>query len=378
MNLGKTMQRFRPHALHDQAMGTTTPAAPLIPRDGPRLPAASRARVDAGGVNAPLTRRRALWSATGLWLAGSPVSVQALLQGPTPAQVQDETWLDTARQREVPVRIRWPACAAPDSGWPLVLFSHGLGGSLDAGTVFARAWADAGIAVLHLQHSGSDIGVAQQGMAALRAAASPAQLLARVRDVRFVMDEVARRHAAQAGPWGAVRVGSIGMGGHSFGSHTVFAAAGQRYPGGIALGEPRIRCFIAFSPMLPAGDARSALQDVTRPMMCVTGTLDAEVLANGATPDRRAAVYDLIPARPKAGLVLDGADHMTFAGQTGPRFENFLPRPAVAREQQGRHHAVLAALTTHWWRAQLLEDKAARESLAHPQGLSPADRWQST
>jgi hypothetical protein len=58
-----------------------------------------------------------------------------------------------ARRGTRPARCRC-ACACPegDSACPLVLFSHGLGGSVDAGTQWAEAWAAAGVATLHLQH----------------------------------------------------------------------------------------------------------------------------------------------------------------------------------------------------------------------------------
>ena len=345
-----------------------------IRRDDARMRPVSRSISDNACVS--LARRHVLVGAPALWLAGVQASAQPQAQALPLQNVHDELWFDATRQRELPIRLRWPPARPSGTSWPLVLFSHGLGGSIDAGAVFAQCWADAGVAVLHMQHPGSDIRVARQGVSALRAAASPAQLVARARDVRFVIDEIVRRHSAGTGPWPQVRLDAIGMGGHSFGSHTVFAVAGQHYPGDITLIDTRIQSFAALSPSLPPGDARSALRDLTRPMLCLTGTLDGEVLANGATPERRAAVYDFVPAKHKAGLVLDGADHMTFAGQTGPRFENFMTRPAVAREQQARHHSILCALTTHWWRAHLLQDASARQRLVEPEGLGAADRWQ--
>ena len=53
----------------------------------------------------------------------------------------------------MPVRIRIPAGSGK---LPVILFSHGLGGSLDAGTIWAHGWAEAGFAVVNVQHRGSD------------------------------------------------------------------------------------------------------------------------------------------------------------------------------------------------------------------------------
>src|SRR5688572_27427954 len=65
--------------------------------------------------------------------------------------VCEAIWRDTARDRNVPVRIRMPAGSGQV---PVILFSHGLGGSRDAGTEWAQAWVQGGFAVVHLQHPG--------------------------------------------------------------------------------------------------------------------------------------------------------------------------------------------------------------------------------
>ena len=71
----------------------------------------------------------------------------------SPSTVLDDIWHDAARQRSVPVRIRWPAADAPGGrgGRAVVLFSHGLGGTVAAGERWGQAWSAAGLVVLHLQ-----------------------------------------------------------------------------------------------------------------------------------------------------------------------------------------------------------------------------------
>jgi predicted dienelactone hydrolase len=134
-------------------------------------------------------RRQALTTAFGL--AATPLAF-AQVQVPPAADV-DETWQDSRRQRAVPVRIRWPQGAPPPDGWPVVIYSHGLGGSRAGGDVWGQAWVNAGFVVLHLQHAGSDIdalrGVAGsfRGRAALRKLGSADQLFARLEDVVFAL-----------------------------------------------------------------------------------------------------------------------------------------------------------------------------------------------
>ncbi len=297
--------------------------------------------------------------------------------------VVDEVWLDATRQREVPVKVRWPdAATVQDAPLPVVLFSHGLGGTREGGAVWGEAWVAAGFVVVHLQHAGSDLAAVRAvtntfaDQRALRSAAGPAQLLARLRDVSFALDEIGRRHTARQERWASVRPDQVGMSGHSFGAHTTLGMAGQRYPGFEGIGEPRLAAFIAFSPSLPAvGDARQAFDRMTRPLLCITGTRDSDVVGVGATPERRAAVFDALPAGNKAQLLLQDADHMTFAGQTGRAVE-IVPREQVTRELQPAHHALVASITTDWWRATLLNAAAARTRLSAPQGLNPGDSWQ--
>lgn len=325
-----------------------------------------------------LTRRSCLSALLGSAAAGLPAWAQ-----PSGAELQSETWFDNARQRELPVTLRWPTVAVTTgAALPVVLFSHGLGGTREGGAVWGQAWAAAGFVVLHLQHPGSDLAAVRavtnsfSDKRALRSAASPAQLLARLHDVTFVLDEIGRRHAAGQGRWGTARPSQVGLSGHSFGAHTTLGMAGQRYAGSVGMTEPRLAAFIAFSPSLPvAGEAQQAFERITQPLLCLTGTRDADVAGVGATPERRRGVFDALPAGNKAQLVLQDADHMTFAGQTGRAVE-IVPREAVTRDLQAAHHALVARISTQWWRATLLGDTIAQQWLSAPPGLRPGDQWQ--
>jgi len=294
----------------------------------------------------------------------------------------DETWRDAARKREVPVKLRWPDAAAHPGPRPVVLFSHGLGGTREGGAIWGEAWAAAGFVVLHLQHAGSDLAAVRASATSftdvrgLLAAATVQQLLARLRDVAFALDEITRRHTAGEERWASVRPHQVGLSGHSFGAQTTLRMAGQRFPGFDGVTEPRLASFIAFSPSLPViGDAQRAFERMTRPLLSVTGTRDQDVLGTGATPDRRASVFAALPKGDKAHLVLQEADHMTFAGQTGLAAE-ILPREQITRDLQAMHHATVAAITTDWWRATLSGDPAARERLLSPQGQRAGDLWE--
>lgn len=330
-------------------------------------------------------QRRDLLAAAALWPAW-PLAAGAQTEG-------DIVWTDAARARSLAVRLRWPA---GDAACALVIHSHGLGGSREGGEVWGRAWQAAGLAVLHVQHPGSDTDALRTGRDGLRNAITAEQLIERCADVRFAIDEVERRARAGETPFTRVRIDAVGASGHSFGAQTVQALAGQRFAAaGPALREPRLRAFIAFSPS-PSRRGNTPVQEqfgaIERPFLAVTGSLDGDPLAAFArfgglrqasdmplTADRRASVYDGLPPGRRALLWLDGADHMSFGGGTGAgrlaMRRGPLAREGDAAEREPAHHALVARLTTAWWRAHLLGDLQAFDALRAPPGLATGDRW---
>ena len=290
---------------------------------------------------------------------------------------QDDAWHDAAHGRDLPWRLRLPTTPGP---WPLLLHSHGLGGSREGGDVWGQAWAAAGFAVVHLQHPGSDTAALRNSLAGLRAAVQPEQLVARTRDVAFMLDEIARRGQAGQGPWRDMRLDAIGLSGHSYGAQTVQAVAGQRFPVSVDLRDPRVKTFIAFSPSSTRVklSLRQQFGAVARPFLVVTGSADGDPFGSFADGAPRAAVYEGLPPGQRALLWLDGADHMSFAGNGAQRINGrgWFRRDARAWELEPAHHALLARITTLWWRAHLLDDGAARAALVQPDGLGADDRWQ--
>ena len=293
------------------------------------------------------------------------------------AASQDGSWLDGRRQRTVPWRLRLPAGPGP---WPWVIYSHGLGGSREGGAVWGQAWADAGTAVLHLQHAGSDSETLRGGLGSLRAGASAEQWLARVLDVRFALDEVERLAGAALAPWHELRRDAVGMAGHSFGAHTTQALAGQRFPAATDAAEPRLRAFVALSPSAPRGadwTVQQAFGGVQSPFLAITGSLDGDPFGSYDGGDSRARVYDGLPLGQRALLWLQGADHMSFGGGSVRRVQAFGPfrRHGSAAEQEPAHHALVARITMLWWRAHLLGDAQALAALRAPQPLGEGDRF---
>jgi dienelactone hydrolase len=236
-------------------------------------------------------------------------------------QVIDIEWKDGNRERVLPLKVRLPDGA---DSVPLVIFSHGLGGSREGGKAWGEHWSANGYLVIHLQHPGSDDALWKgpgEGAPKQRLArgATAEQLLGRVDDVRFVLDEISRlRTKADAPAWiKRADLTRIAMTGHSFGALTTMALAGVRYPGPIkTLAEPRIKAFIAFSPSVQ-GLKRSWPErygEMARPFLSVTGTIDGDVMSTGSNAKNRAALFDAQPVGDKYRVIFEGGDHAVFGG----------------------------------------------------------------
>lgn len=281
--------------------------------------------------------------------------------GPHRVEVIDTAWTDAARNRSLPLRIRVPD--APGAR-PLVLFSHGLGGSVDGGRYWGEQWASHGFVVVHLQHPGSDESVwrdSARPVRDLKRAAGVEAFAARVADVMFVLDELQRRQAAGDPLARRIDLARVGMSGHSFGAVTTQALAGQRYevPARLraeadALVEPRLRAFVAFSPSARNERAMAQFAAITRPFFSITGTADGEVgLGLGVPAPNRLLPFQGMPGPDAYLLNLEGADHMIFNG--APRWRTNGADP----ERDTLHVMLVCAVTTAFWRAYLMDDAAA-------------------
>ena len=83
-------------------------------------------------------------------LRAQPLPAVALAPEPGAYRTLDFDWKDPQRDRRVPVRLYLPEAAHPAAPAPLVVFSHGIGGSRAGYSYLGRYWATQGFASLHL------------------------------------------------------------------------------------------------------------------------------------------------------------------------------------------------------------------------------------
>jgi predicted dienelactone hydrolase len=230
--------------------------------------------------------------------------------------VLDFDWFDDSRGRLVPARLYQPRNAAAA---PLVVFSHGLGGSRYGYSHLGRYWAAHGIAALHVQHAGSDRALwsapALSLFSTLRAAATEENAIARVGDVSFALDRV----LADPKLAHAVDARKIAVAGHSFGANTALLAAGATFRDGarvLAFRDARVRAAIVLSaPSLPQGlDAGEVYAPIRVPTLHLTGTADVTQIPGLSTsPEERRIPFDMIPATPRYLGVFEGGRHSAFS-----------------------------------------------------------------
>jgi predicted dienelactone hydrolase len=286
----------------------------------------------------------------------------------------DLTVKDEGRNREIPIHVYLPTRTTPQ---PVVLFSHGLGGSREGYAYLGKHWAARGYVAVFLQHPGSDTSVWKdkpklQRMAAMRQAAGLQNFLLRVKDVPAVLDQLDRWNRSRGHALaGRLDLGRVGMAGHSFGAVTTQAVSGQSAAGGrISFTDPRIKAAIAMSPSLPRqGDPKQAFGGVKIPWLLMTGTKDVAPIGD-ADVKSRLAVFPALPSGGKYELVLDRAEHSAFSDRA---------LPGDAEKRNPNHHRVILALSTAFWDACLRDDAAARAWLSGdgPRSvLQKDDRWQ--
>lgn len=282
--------------------------------------------------------------------------------------------LDSDRNREVPVKIY---LKPSNEAQPVILFSHGLGGSRNASPYLGNHWAEHGYIAVFAQHKGSDSSIRNgtgpgQRLMALKQAISLENVLARIADISFVIDQLETwNRDADHLLYGKLDLDHIGMAGHSYGANTTQALMGQVSLLRESPTDPRIDAFLPMSPSAsPAMSPEKAFGKISAPVLCMTGTRDNNPVSPSMTPESRQLVYQGLPAGDKFQLVLKDAQHHAFAGSKSRGLNRI-----------SHHHSAISELSTLFWDAYLKDDQEAKAKLQSDQarelaGLMEGDVWE--
>lgn len=259
-----------------------------------------------------------------------------------------ENWHDQKRTRDLPVKIYLPDCAA---NAPVVIFSHGLGGSREAALYLGKYWSEHGYVCVFVQHPGSDESIwkpkveshqIKTFMGFLNALKDtlkdPSHAINRANDIPFIVDQLELKSKPDSGSClaGRIDIQNIAIAGHSFGAWTALTASGQKLVdsnGSVkTFTDPRLKVAIYLSPTCPRKtvDPSVAFEDIAVPGLHMTGTKDSSPIGETKIEDRRAA-YDSISRADQYLVTIKKADHMVFNGRPKERKGDKAQQEVIAK-----------------------------------------------
>lgn len=308
----------------------------------------------------------------GAW-ADNPAAATSTESG---VKIIYEDWRDSSRDRTIPVKFYVPEKLSGAA--PVVVFSHGLGGSREAAIYLGKHWAKNGYICVFIQHPGSDesfwkpkfagangqVGNRSQILDEFRSTVkNPMHAVNRANDVHFVIDQLERINQSHSTLAGKLDLNALAIAGHSYGSWTALTASGQRLitPWGRDMSSPdaRIKAAVYLSPTSPRKqqDPAVVFGNIGIPGLHFTGTLDDSPVNDSKAADRRVA-FDNIGKSDQYLIILNGADHMVFNGRPRKR----------QNDLDVTHHAIIEKATTEFLDAYLKKDQSAKAWLQKTAG----------
>ena len=274
-------------------------------------------------------------------LARSAANAYELADGPYAVVTIDQNLHDAKRNKDLPVRVLIPKTG---SHFPIIVFSHGAGGSGKNYFVLTQYWATHGYIVIQPTHDDS---IALRRAKGEPLPSGPRELIDeyrfnsddwanRARDISFVIDSLGdlKQHVPQLKD--KMDQKRIGVGGHSYGAFTAQMIGGALVdlPNG-----PKAQSFRDERPralMLLSGQGKNqngltetSWKNMTRPMMSMTGKYDNG--ASGQMAEWRKDPFTYSPAGDQYHVFIDEAFHMSFTGALAQENPELANRPVVAR-----------------------------------------------
>ncbi len=294
-----------------------------------------------------------------------------LAPGPWPVAVIDRLVLkDQRRHKSIDLTVRYPLARRMRSRplWPLIIFSHGAGGSRAAFPELTAHWARHGYVVIIPTHADS---------ATLEERRQPARTfdvdqLDRLADVTFVVDSLDEIERKMDGFHGrhAMRIDRdrIGIAGHSAGALTAQMAIGVkvRITGTAGetelrnVGDPRFKAAILISGQGTINRllTRDSWNELARPLLVITGSRDVIPISR-ETPESRQEPFLLARPGSKFLVFIEGATH----GSYGGRLRGPLDDAEVTESDLRMITGVTASSTLAFWDAYLDNDERGRDYL---------------
>ena len=296
-----------------------------------------------------------LLDGTGYGHADGPLAV---------TEASDLVLHDAKRNKDLHVRVFYPSVAGK---YPVIVFSHGAGGSQTCCDSLTRHWAGHGYVTIQPTHDDSALQRRNAGqenigfLQAVRDALKKPELWeSRPQDISFVLDSLPLLEKRLPGLSGQIDATRIGVAGHSMGSYTAEAIAGALIDlpnhKRANFQDSRVRAVLCLSPQGPGqfGLTQHSFDRLSLPYLGVTGSLDS--MGPVASPAWHKIPFELSVAGDKYHLFIQGANHMSFISGT-----------AVSEARQSQAEAILGytnSASLAFWDAYLKGDASAKAYLA--------------
>ena len=263
---------------------------------------------------------------------------------------------DAQRDKDVDLSIEYPTRGGP---FPIIIFSHGYGGSNLGYEALASFWTGYGYVVIRPAHADArkiaplvreeviqrrrdrneqrrdEARDRERQRERMQEQKTPRPNVAeaiwdrereqqwrdRARDITLVvdsLDQIEQRFPELKGKMDHTR---IGVGGHSYGAFTTMLLSGGQTFGNPALklGDARIKAALEMSPQGVAanrGLTTESWRNVRIPVLYMTGSRDFGADQTEG-PDWRRGAFDNSPAGDKFFALIEGARHLSFTGMIG-------------------------------------------------------------
>jgi predicted dienelactone hydrolase len=322
-----------------------------------------------------------LTACQGVQASGAGPGGYRIEPGPWKAAAQELVLRDERRHKDIEITVRYPIVSGDSPvRFPLVIFSHGAGGSRAAFPDLTTHWASHGYIVVLPTHTdslelrrrnGEDLSYLARNPNLLVRDVKP---LDRLADVTFLLDSIGvieERVPGLKSASGAGRIDRdrIGMAGHSAGALTAQMAIGVKVrgvsPGDLLdardVGDSRIAAAIVISGQGTTNRmfTNRSWNEVSKPMLVITGSKDYAAIGS-ETPASRREPFEKARPGDKYLVFIEGATHSSYQGRgLAARFD----RDPVADADLRMITGVTSAATLAFLDRYLKDDAAARAYL---------------
>src|SRR3989442_6797784 len=304
--------------------------------------------------------------------------------GPHAVDTVDQVIHDAKRNKDLKVRILIPKAGGP---FPVIVFSHGAGGSGQNYFPLTGFWVTHGYVVIQPTHNDS---VALRREKGELIPSGQRELIDeyrfnsddwanRARDISLVIDSLLDLEKRVPQLQGKIDQKRIGVGGHSYGAFTTQMIGGALVdipdgPKAQSFGDDRPLALMMLSPQgkNQNGLTEQSWKDLRHPLMSMTGTYDNA--ASGQVAAWRKDPFTYSPPGDKYHVFIDGAFHMSFTGALAQQNRELMRRPLVGRFVGGTDQKMVfdyvKIASIAFWDAYLKGDPKAKAYLKYDSLIS--------